>query len=335
MAFLLPVNYTSKLSVRETEKAIKEVKDHFERQLAAALSLNRISAPLFVFPETGLNDDLNGVERPVRFSIKNIGDREVDIVQSLAKWKRAALKKYDFAHGEGIYTDMNAIRRDDDMDNTHSIYVDQWDWEKIIAREERNVDVLQKTVIDIFTAMKATEAYICGLYPALTPFLPEKVTFITTQALLDQYPALTAKEREDAVCRKYGAVFLMQIGGALSDGQRHDGRSPDYDDWTMNGDLLFWYPILERAFEITSMGIRVDRDALLRQIEVSGHAKRLSLPYHKAIVNDELPLTIGGGIGQSRFCMFLMNKAHIGEVHTSVWSDEMIDACGKHGIHLL
>ena len=335
MSFQIPKGYASKLTIRETERGIKAVKDQFERSLANKLSLNRISAPLFVFRETGLNDDLNGVERPVRFSVKNVNEREVDIVHSLAKWKRAALHKYGYTHGEGIYTDMNAIRRDDDLDNIHSIYVDQWDWERIIAREERTIEMLQTVVTDIFAALKETEAHICSVFPQLTALLPEKVTFITSQALLDMYPDLDAKGREDAACREHGAIFVMQIGGALSDGERHDGRAPDYDDWSLNGDLLLWYPVLGHAFEITSMGIRVDKGALLRQLDISGHNDRLELPYHKAIVEEQLPLTIGGGIGQSRLCMFLMNKAHIGEVHASIWPEEMIAECEQNGIYLL
>jgi len=335
MSLQIPEQYTSKLTIRETEKGIKAVKDYFEKRLSERLSLNRISAPLFVFRETGLNDDLNGIERPVRFSVKNVDNREVDIVHSLAKWKRVALQKYGFQHGEGIYTDMNAIRRDDDIDNIHSIYVDQWDWERIIAREERTVASLQSVVNEIFETLKETESYICGEFPALQAQLPEKVTFMTTQELLDRYPDLDAEAREDAACREHGAVFLMQIGGALSDGKRHDGRAPDYDDWSLNGDLLLWYPVLGHKFEITSMGIRVDRDALLRQLEISGHSDRMELPYHKAVAEDKLPLTIGGGIGQSRLCMFLMNKAHIGEVHASIWPEDMIEICEENGIHLL
>ena len=335
MSLQIPKQYQSKLTVRETEKGIKALKDYFEANLANRLGLNRISAPLFVFRETGLNDDLNGVERPVRFSVKNVNDREVDIVHSLAKWKRDALQKYGFEHGEGIYTDMNAIRRDDDIDNIHSIYVDQWDWERIISREERTVETLQAVVNEIYASLKETEAYICGMFPTLNAQLPAKVTFMTSQALLDKYPDLDAGAREDAACREFGAVFLMQIGGALSDGKRHDGRAPDYDDWSLNGDLLLWYPVLEHKFEITSMGIRVDKDALVRQLEISGHNDRLAMPYHKAIMEDKLPLTIGGGIGQSRLCMYLMNKAHIGEVHASIWPEDMIAECEKNDIHLL
>jgi len=338
MAFQIPKGYTSKLTIRETERGIKAIKDHFEQSLARRLSLNRISAPLFVFRETGLNDDLNGVERPVRFSVKNANDREVDVVHSLAKWKRVALQKYGYTHGEGIYTDMNAIRRDDDLDNTHSIYVDQWDWERIISREERNLATLQATVQEIFAAAKETESYINGVFPCLAMYLPEELTFITSQELLDKYPDLDAQAREDAICREHGergAVFVMQIGGALSNGERHGSRAPDYDDWTLNGDLLLWYPVLGHAFELTSMGIRVDKDALLRQLDISGHNDRVGLPYHQAVAKDKLPLTIGGGIGQSRLCQFLMNKAHVGEVHASIWPEEMIAQCEENGIHLL
>jgi len=335
MALLVPKGYQSKLNIRETEQGIKAVKDYFEQSLAARLNLSRISAPLFVFRETGLNDDLNGVERPVRFTVKNANNREVDIVHSLAKWKRVALQRYGFSHGEGIYTDMNAIRRDDDLDNLHSIYVDQWDWERIINREERTIAVLQKTVNDIYAATKETESFICNLFPQLSAFLPEKVMYITSQELLDKYPDLDDKAREDAICKEHGAVFLMQIGGVLSNGEKHGGRAPDYDDWSLNGDLLFWYPVLGHAFEITSMGIRVDKDALLRQLEISGHNDRLSFPYHKAVCQDEVPLTIGGGFGQSRLCMFLMNKAHIGEVQASVWPEDMLAECEENGINLL
>ena len=335
MSLQVPKGYDTKLDIRETSRAIKAVKDYFERSLAARLKLSRISAPLFVFRETGLNDDLNGVERPVRFTVKNANDREVEIVHSLAKWKRVALKRYGFSHGEGIYTDMNAIRRDDDLDNLHSIYVDQWDWERIITREERTAEVLQATVNEIYAALKETEAYICGEFPQLTAFLPERVTFITSQELLDRYPDLDEKAREDAICREYGAVFLMQIGGAMSNGKSHGGRAPDYDDWMLNGDMLLWYPVLGHAFEITSMGVRVDKDALLRQLEISGHNERLAMPYHQDVVNDRLPLTIGGGLGQSRICMFLMNKAHIGEVQASVWPEAMLAECAENGINLL
>ena len=335
MSLQVPKGYDTKLDIRETSRAIKAVKDYFERSLAARLKLSRISAPLFVFRETGLNDDLNGVERPVRFTVKNANDREVEIVHSLAKWKRVALKRYGFSHGEGIYTDMNAIRRDDDLDNLHSIYVDQWDWERIITREERTAEVLQATVNEIYAALKETETYICGEFLQLTAFLPERVTFITSQELLDRYPDLDEKAREDAICREYGAVFLMQIGGAMSNGKSHGGRAPDYDDWTLNGDMLLWYPVLGHAFEITSMGVRVDKDALLRQLEISGHNERLAMPYHQDVVNDRLPLTIGGGLGQSRICMFLMNKAHIGEVQASVWPEAMLAECAENGINLL
>jgi len=335
MSLLIPKGYHSKLTIRETELGIKAVKDCFEKKLSTRLNLSRISAPLFVFHETGLNDDLNGVERPVRFTVKNANDREVEIVHSLAKWKRVALKRYGFAHGEGIYTDMNAIRRDDDLDNIHSIYVDQWDWERIVVREERTIATLQATVNEIYAAVKETEAFICGVFPQLEAFLPEKVTFVTSQELLDKYPDLDEKAREDAICKECGAVFLMQIGGALSNGISHGGRAPDYDDWTLNGDMLLWYPVLDHAFEVTSMGIRVDKDALLCQLEISGHNERLDMPYHQDIVNENLPLTIGGGFGQSRLCMYLMNKAHIGEVQASIWPEEMIAQCEENGMNLL
>ena len=322
-------------NILETEVAIKFIKDSFERELADALELTRVSAPLFVFPETGLNDDLNGVERPVEFDILDVGGKNVQVVQSLAKWKRMALKKYGFTVGTGLYTDMNAIRRDETLDALHSIYVDQWDWEKVINPDERNLHTLKNAVKDIYEALRETQFKLCGRFGGMKPFLPEEITFISTQELEDKYPNYTPKEREDAAAKKYGAVFLMQIGLPLKSGKPHDGRAPDYDDWMLNGDILVWNPVLERAFEISSMGIRVDAKALDAQLQIAGCAKKAELPFHKALLNGELPQTMGGGLGQSRICMLLLGKRHIGEVQSSVWPEEMIRKCEEEGIHLL
>lgn len=330
----IPKGYQPKLSLRETEVAIKKLKDFFERELAAELNLVRVSAPLFVRPQTGLNDNLNGIERPVAFHVKDIND-ECEIVHSLAKWKRMALQRYGFFVGEGLYTDMNAIRRDEDLDNIHSVYVDQWDWEKIIREEGRTLEELKAIVRQIYNVFKKTEDYICGEYPVLGRNFPAEITFITSQELEDLYPGLPPKEREDAIAEEKGAVFIMQIGGALRSGEKHDGRAPDYDDWSLNGDILFWNPVLKRAFEISSMGIRVDEKALLRQLNVAGCEDRLNLEFHKELLAKRLPYTVGGGIGQSRLCMFFLGKAHIGEVQSSVWSDSMMEACAAAGIRLL
>ncbi|MBC8585974.1 aspartate--ammonia ligase [Youxingia wuxianensis] len=331
---LLPEHYFPKLDILETEVAIKLAKDTFERELASALTLTRVSAPLFVRPETGLNDDLNGVERPVQFDIMDIG-AQVQIVHSLAKWKRMALKRYGFRPHTGLYTDMNAIRRDEVLDNLHSVYVDQWDWEKVITSKERTVQVLQDTVVSIWEVLRKTQDILARQFPALERYLPEKIYFITSQELEDMYPQLSPKQREDAISKKHGAVFIRQIGGALRSGKPHDGRAPDYDDWSLNGDIILWYPILERAFEISSMGIRVDSAALEKQLTLAGCEQRRHLPFHKMLLNDELPLTMGGGIGQSRICMALLQKAHIGEVQASAWPEDMIDQCEARGIHLL
>ncbi len=322
-------------NILETEVAIKFIKDSFERELADALNLTRVSAPLFVFPETGLNDNLSGVERPVEFDILDIDKRKVQIVQSLAKWKRFALKKYGFTIGTGLYTDMNAIRRDETLDELHSIYVDQWDWEKVINPEERNLHTLKNAVKDIYEALRETQFKLCGRFPGFRPFLPEEITFVSTQELEDMYPGKSPKEREDAVCEKFGAVFLMQIGLPLKSGKPHDGRAPDYDDWMLNGDILVWNPVLERAFEISSMGIRVDAKALDAQLQISGCTERAKLPFHKALLSNELPQTMGGGLGQSRICMLLLGKRHIGEVQSSIWSEEMVAECEAEGIHIL
>lgn len=331
----IPENYHSPLTIRETEVAIKEVKDHFERALAKSLHLTRVSAPLFVRPESGLNDNLNGVERPVAFGIKEQEDREVEIVHSLAKWKRYALKRYGFHSGEGLYTDMSAIRRDEDTDNIHSIYVDQWDWEKVISKEERNMETLEYTVGKVYSALKETEAYMARRYNYIEEFLPDEISFITSQELETMYPDKTPKEREYHFAKAKGAVFIKQIGKTLASGQRHDGRAPDYDDWELNGDILVYYPVLDIALELSSMGIRVDEDALDRQLTIAGCDDRRELPFQKAIFNKELPYTIGGGIGQSRICMFFLRKAHIGEVQCSIWPDAIAAEAESHGIHLL
>ncbi len=322
------------MNILETEVAIKFIKDNFERELADALELTRVSAPLFVYPESGLNDDLNGIERPVSFDILKI-KRDVQIVQSLAKWKRVALKKYGFECGTGLYTDMNAIRRDEDLDALHSVYVDQWDWEKIITPEERNLNTLKGAVKDIYDVLKKTQFKLCGRFSCVKPFLPEEIVFVSTQELEDEFPHYTPKEREDAITKRYGAVFIMQIGGPLKSGEKHDGRAPDYDDWTLNGDIIVWNPVLEHAFEISSMGIRVDPKTLDAQLEVSGCESRAKLPFHRALLAGELPQTMGGGIGQSRICMLLLGKRHIGEVQSSVWPREVLDRCAAEGINLL
>lgn len=331
----IPENYHSPLTIRETEVAIKEVKDHFERALAKSLHLTRVSAPLFVRPESGLNDNLNGVERPVAFGIKEQEDREVEIVHSLAKWKRYALKRYGFHSGEGLYTDMSAIRRDEDTDNIHSIYVDQWDWEKVISKEERNMETLEYTVGKVYSALKETEAYMARRYNYIEEFLPDEISFITSQELETMYPDKTPKEREYHFAKAKGAVFIKQIGKTLASGQRHDGRAPDYDDWELNGDILVYYPVLDIALELSSMGIRVDEDALDRQLTIAGCDDRRELPFQKAIFNKELPYTIGGGIGQSRICMFFLRKAHIGEVHASLWPEEVMKEAAAKGVQLL
>ena len=292
----LPEHYFSKLDIMETEIAIKLAKDTFERELARCLELTRVSAPLFVQPETGLNDDLNGVERPVQFDILDLGS-DVQIVHSLAKWKRLALARYGFAPGTGLYTDMNAIRRDEVLDNLHSVYVDQWDWEKVITREQRCAETLKDTVRQIMKALCKTQETLANQFSCLERYLPEQISFVTSQQLEDEYPALSPKEREDAAAKKYGAVFIMQIGGALKSGKPHDGRAPDYDDWSLNGDIIIWYPVLGRALELSSMGIRVDADALRRQLEISGHTERASMPFHKMLLEGRLPLTMGGGVG--------------------------------------
>ncbi len=333
MSLQLPKNYASLLSLRETQVAIKKVKDFFERELAAALGLTRVSAPMFVEQDSGLNDNLNGTERPVSFDLLS-GER-LEIVHSLAKWKRVALGTYGFASGEGLYTDMNAIRRDEELDNIHSMYVDQWDWEKIIERKDRTQENLHAIVRAIYACLKRTEDFVHGEYPGIKPILPENITFISSQQLEDDYPTLTGKEREYAAARQWGAIFIEGIGGNLKSGKPHDGRAPDYDDWTLNGDILVYFPTLDIALELSSMGIRVDEESMRRQLAVRGCPERASLPYHRALLSGELPCTVGGGIGQSRLCMFFLRKAHIGEVQASYWSPEMIKSCRENGIELL
>lgn len=331
----IPEGYKSPQSIKDTEILIKEVKDYFERALAKALNLTRVSAPLFVKTDSGLNDNLNGVERPVKFGIKEQNDAEVEIVHSLAKWKRMALKDYGFDRGEGLYTDMSAIRRDEETDNIHSIYVDQWDWEKIIDKSERNVETLKAIVNDVYSALKDTENHICAKYSFIEPILPEKITFVTSQELEDMYPDLTSKEREHKIAKLNGAVFIMQIGGVLNSGQKHDGRAPDYDDWKLNGDILVYYPLLDIGLELSSMGIRVDEDALREQLRIAGCEDRAELPFQKALLNGELPYTVGGGIGQSRICMFFMRRVHIGEVQSSIWPKDVLDKAEANGVNIL
>ena len=331
---ILPKDYEQKLDLINTERAIKFVKDNFEDMLAQNLNLERISAPLFVRPESGLNDNLNGVERPVSFDIKHM-NKDVQIIHSLAKWKRYVLKKYGFEDGTGIYTDMNAIRRDELLDNLHSVYVDQWDWEKVISNNDRNFDYLKNVVKRIVKSLYDTQTELCNEFKSLRPLISQDVFFITSQELEDMYPNLSSKERENEITRKYKTVFISQIGGKLKSGKPHDLRAPDYDDWQLNGDILVWYPILDCAVELSSMGIRVNKESLLKQLEICNCSDRKSLEFHKMLINDELPLTIGGGIGQSRICLILLNKAHLGEVQTSVWPEWMIDACEKNNIKIL
>ena len=326
--------YKSKLDVLQTQGIIRSLRHKFEEHLCDALNLRRVSAPLFVMRGSGLNDDLSGVERPVSFDILQSGE-VVEVVHSLAKWKRMALGKYGFSMHTGLYTDMNAIRRDEICDSIHSLYVDQWDWEKVIETSDRTVEFLQDTVRRIYAAILLTADFVERRHPQLDNYLPREIKFITSQELLDKYPTLSAKERENAIAKEYGAVFLMQIGSRLSNGEKHDGRAPDYDDWSLNGDLLVYNRVLDSALELSSMGIRVDKETLLKQLETENKLDRLELPFHKSLINDELPLTIGGGIGQSRLCMQILQKAHIGEVHASVWPEEELKKCEEMGIELL
>lgn len=334
MCLVIPERYETSLGVIETQQAIKDLKDFFENRLGEMLKLTRVSSPLFVLPETGTNDNLSGVEKPVSFQVPHLR-KNAEIVHSLAKWKRMALKKYGFPVGTGLYTDMNAIRKDEELDNLHSLYVDQWDWELIINKEDRTMETLKKVVRDLYKVFKETEEHVHSIYPEVECILPEEITFITSQELLDMYPDLTAKERENAIVKEKKAVFLMQIGKVLSSGDKHDGRSPDYDDWDLNGDILFYNPVLDNAIELSSMGIRVDEEALERQLKAAKCEDRKELDYHKALLDGKLPYTIGGGIGQSRICMFFLNKAHIGEVQVGIWPQEMVEECSKAGITLL
>jgi len=334
MNLIIPKNYNPVLDLRDTEIAIKLVKDFFEQELAKALNLTRVSAPIMVTPESGLNDNLNGVERPVSFDILETG-RQAEIVHSLAKWKRQALKTYGFSQGEGLYTDMNAIRRDEVTDNIHSIFVDQWDWERIMGPEERNERFLREIVNRIYLTLRKTEGYVCAHYPHIKPELPDHITFVTTQELEDQYPDLSSKEREYKAAKEFGAVFLMQVGGVLRSGKIHDGRAPDYDDWSLNGDILLYDPLLDISLEVSSMGIRVDPETLRKQLKIRGCEERAELPFQKALLNGELPQTIGGGIGQSRMCVYFLRKAHVGEVQASLWPEEVQRACHNGNIPLL
>ena len=344
MKLFIPDNYQSLLDLRETEQAIKLIKDFFQRDLSTELKLSRVTAPLFVLKGTGINDDLNGVERPVSFPVKDMQEQSAEIVHSLAKWKRMMLADLNYPSGYGLYTDMNAIRPDEELDNIHSLYVDQWDWERVISSEERDLDFLKKTVQKIYSVMLRTEYIVYEHYPHIIPILPEEITFIHSEELLDMYPGLTPKERENRIAEKYGAVFIMGIGGKLKNGESHDGRAPDYDDWStetinghkgLNGDIIVWNPILKSSFELSSMGIRVDRESLLYQLEFTNTEDRKQLFWHKRLLNGELPLSIGGGIGQSRLCMFFLKKAHIGEIQSSIWPDEMRRQCIEHNIRLI
>ncbi len=327
--------YTPVIDYMESQRAIKKIKDFFQQELAYGLQLRRVSAPLFVEPASGLNDNLSGVERTVQFTLMDMDEAKVEIVQSLAKWKRMALGKYRIPAGHGIYTDMNAIRRDEELDNLHSIYVDQWDWEKTITKEQRTDEYLEETVVTIYNAIKNLGDYVNRLYRGLQTELPNEITFVTTQELEDRWPDKTAKEREDLIAEEKRAVFIKKIGGVLKSGEKHDGRAPDYDDWELNGDIILWNEVLGRSFEISSMGIRVDAEAMARQLKQAKAEDRKGLPFHKAILNDELPYSVGGGIGQSRLCMFFLRKAHIGEVQVSVWPEDMIKECMDNNIFIL
>ena len=328
----------------QTEQGIKLIKEFFQMNLSTELRLRRVTAPLFVLKGLGINDDLNGVERPVTFPVKDLGDARAEVVHSLAKWKRLTLADYKVKPGYGVYADMNAIRADEELDNLHSLYVDQWDWEAVMTAEQRNLDFLKTTVRRIYAAIRRTEYLVCDRYPEIKPFLPDEIHFIESEELLQRYPDKSVKERENLICKEYGAVFIIGIGGKLSNGEPHDGRAPDYDDWTtpnsdgckgLNGDILIWYPVLDRAVELSSMGIRVDCEALLRQLEITGQLARKDLYFHKKLLNGELPLSIGGGIGQSRLCMVLLHKAHLGEIQASIWPQDMLDECAKLGMAVI
>lgn len=344
MNLFIPRNYKSILDLKQTEKAIKILKDFFEQSLASELRLRRVTAPLFVLKGTGINDDLNGIERPVAFPIKDMGDAKAEVVHSLAKWKRMMLADYEIEMGYGLYTDMNAVRPDEELDNIHSLYVDQWDWERVISKDQRNIDFLKHIVKGIYSAMKRTEYVAYENYPELKPILPEEITFIHSEELLMKYPKLSPRERESKAAGQYGAIFVIGIGGKLANGEKHDGRAPDYDDWStstaegfrgLNGDIVVWNPLFNQALELSSMGIRVDREALLHQLKVEGAENRESLYFHQRLINGELPLSIGGGIGQSRLCMFFLHKAHIGEIQASIWPQKMVDECHQNGILLM
>ncbi len=339
-----PIDYESVLDMRQTEQGIKLIKEFFQQNLSTELRLRRVTAPLFVLQGLGINDDLNGVERPVTFPIKDLGDAKAEVVHSLAKWKRLTLAEYHVEPGYGVYTDMNAIRADEELDNLHSLYVDQWDWEAVITRDQRNLDFLKNIVRRIYAAILRTEFLVCERYCKLNPFLPQDIHFIHSEDLLAMYPDKSVKEREDLIAKKYGAVFIIGIGGKLANGEPHDGRAPDYDDWTtdcgdgkkgLNGDILIWYPVLGRAVELSSMGIRVDQESLTRQLEITGKQDRAKLYFHQKLLNGELPLSVGGGIGQSRLCMVLLQKAHLGEIQASIWPDEMRKECHELGMTLI
>lgn len=333
---IIPKDYDPKLSIRETQEAIRYIRETFQDEFGKEMGLNRVSAPMYVEKSSGINDNLNGYEKPVSFTMKDMPGETIEVVHSLAKWKRMALKKYGFGLHEGLYTNMNAIRKDEDLDNFHSSYVDQWDWEKVISKDERNEKTLKETVELIFKVVKHMEHEVWYKFPNAVYHLPDKIHFITSQELEDKYPELEdAKDRENAICKELGCVFVMQIGDVLKSGKRHDGRAPDYDDWKLNGDILFWYEPLQCALELSSMGIRVDEDSMVEQLKKTGDEDRLKLQYHKMILNKELPYTIGGGIGQSRLCMLLLGKAHVGEVQASIWPDEMLKKCEENGIYIL
>jgi len=344
MKLIIPEHYEALMDLKQTEQAIKRIKDFYLSSLSTELRLRRVTAPLFVLRGLGMNDDLNGVERAVNFPIKDMGEARAEVVHSLAKWKRVTLAEYQVEKGYGIVTDMNAIRADEELDNIHSLYVDQWDWERVMSKGERNISFLKKIVRKIYSSILRTEFFICETYPQIKPFLPEDIFFIHSEELREMYPDMTPKQREDAICEKHGAVFIMGIGGKLGDGEAHDLRAPDYDDWTteneegfkgLNGDLLVWYPVLGRSIELSSMGIRVDEEALLRQLKLTGKEDRIQLYFHKRLLEGSLPLSIGGGIGQSRLCMVLLHKAHIGETQSSIWPEEMRKTCKQVGMTLI
>ena len=341
---IIPENYKPLMSMQQTEQGIKLIKEFFQQNLSTGLQLRRVTAPLFVLKGMGINDDLNGVERAVTFPIKDLNDAKAEVVHSLAKWKRLTLAEYNVEPSYGIYTDMNAIRADEELDNLHSLYVDQWDWEAVMTREQRNIEFLKDVVKRIYSAILRTEFLVCERYYQLEPFLPKDIHFIHSEDLLAMYPDKTTKEREDLIAKKYGAVFIIGIGGKLANGLPHDGRAPDYDDWTtesgkgkrgLNGDILIWYPILEQAVELSSMGIRVDEESLIRQLKLTGKEERSQLYFHQKLLNGELPLSIGGGIGQSRLCMVLLHKAHVGEIQASIWPEEMRSECKLLGMPLI